>query len=833
MSRQGSILQEYDHHQQLMRLQDQVRQQDYDGPATPLHQQPITMSLSRFDSIDGTASLVFCLQDANAAQTTLAPWNSIYIPKQYRVPIPGQRQSSPGECDLALKIFPRLALPGLDSEPYRAQDLMSVPCERCKNKKRDIFQIAGVDPAAPSPQRLFFSTGEIKLLFKICCPSSHHTEADVGYILTFELHHGKHVLLSETFKNAGPGLVPEPIPADLVKSVSLVAPTGVRAIKRKSSPTTTSDVPESEAHTLSRKRSTPMSLNNIVSTGPTPPATEEPSSPIAAVVPHSPMSYQESEDPNAQTRNKSASYEDSASNKSSRSGSVKVEDIPGPSSHSTFATKPARKRQEPLELSELGIGQRASANLHAAYVNGQLKERAKEGLAVPLLETPKKPLSKPKPQHSCPEPDCDKSFSRLFNLRSHMRTHSKARPFVCEDCNFAFSRRHDRDRHAKKHLSEKPYKCIVCDATFVRQDALVRHLRMDGVQNMCMAAMEQRSMQLGEGENNYMLAAKQQAHDEQLQDQRDADEKKAQKQKQQVQQQHAAGIADLLKHSGVVSDSKDRIPKPEFLDIRPNLDKTLDANLLLKSLEPLSMLETPELEPPSFKNQKLESSLLEAALPRPPRQDPEGSMDGKPYAPPSTRRPQYNKPHQSQPPQSQTQIQPQSQPQPPHPQPQQQQPQPGSEYYGDSYGQGPNVSHGYYTTPSSRSHSRNHSQSSYPSSEYQTPVYHPHASPAPLAYHPSSSKHYRDEPYGYSGDSMASTQVPTLAFYDDMPPPSHRPTRAFEEPQPYSIIRDIVIDTAGAAHPQPHEDVPAAAADPDKSIFEAAVGLLRIRSSQW
>lgn len=95
MSRQGSILQEYDHHQQLMRIQDQVHHQ-YDGPATPLHQQPITMSLSRFDSNDGTASLVFCLQDASAAQTTLAPWNSIYIPKQYRVPIPGQRQSSPG-----------------------------------------------------------------------------------------------------------------------------------------------------------------------------------------------------------------------------------------------------------------------------------------------------------------------------------------------------------------------------------------------------------------------------------------------------------------------------------------------------------------------------------------------------------------------------------------------------------------------------------------------------------------------------------------------------------------------------------------------------------------
>ncbi|KAG0324937.1 hypothetical protein BG000_001994, partial [Podila horticola] len=113
-----------------------------------------------------------------------------------------------------------------------------------------------------------------------------------------------------------------------------------------------------------------------------------------------------------------------------------------------------------------------------------------------------------------------------------------------------------------------------------------------------------------------------------------------------------------------------------------------------------------------------------------------------------------------------------------------------------------------------------------------TPVYHPHASPAPLAYHPSSSKHYRDELYGYSGDSMTPTQVPTLPLYEDMPPPSHRPARAFEEPQPYSI-RDAVGDTPGAmAHPPPQEDAPAAV-DPDKSIFEAAVGLLRIRSSQW
>ncbi|KAF9536780.1 hypothetical protein BGW38_010126, partial [Lunasporangiospora selenospora] len=53
--------------------------------------QPISMTLSRFNR-DFEANVIFQLQDSNA---TLAPWNSIYIPKHYRMPTPGQRQSSP------------------------------------------------------------------------------------------------------------------------------------------------------------------------------------------------------------------------------------------------------------------------------------------------------------------------------------------------------------------------------------------------------------------------------------------------------------------------------------------------------------------------------------------------------------------------------------------------------------------------------------------------------------------------------------------------------------------------------------------------------------------
>ncbi|KAF9171691.1 hypothetical protein BGX21_005508 [Mortierella sp. AD011] len=533
--------------QQLpLQKQDQQKQQlssahkDLDSTS-----RPISLTLSRF-SRDCTASVVFCLQDSNL--TTLAPWNSIYIPRHYRVPIAGQRQSSPGECDLVLKIFPRLALPTVDPETFRSQDIVA-PCERCKSRKRDTFQVVGPDPTAPSPQRLFFSTGEVRIFFKICCPPSHHTttEESRSYILTFELHHGKRILMSETVKNVGPGMVPEPVVLDTTLSSQ-------RPIKRKlsSSPPSVDspDDDEGDNGSIPRKRSTIMSLANLVSDSSASPSVQtkgayapaivsaDPSSPTAAVVPLSPSSYQhENDEAGARARNKSMSYEDHApsswtyNSKEPRSGSERAEDTqtksttPVAASNLTSSIKQAKKRQEPHELSELGIGQRASANLHAAYVNGQIRERSKAGLPIDgLTEATTKPKStsnKPKPSHACPEPDCDKSFSRLFNLRSHMRTHSKARPFVCASCNFAFSRRHDRDRHAKKHLSEKPYKCIVCEATFVRQDALVRHLRMDGVQNQCMAAMEQRSTLLNsDSGDGYMLAAKQQAHDEQQQENR-------------------------------------------------------------------------------------------------------------------------------------------------------------------------------------------------------------------------------------------------------------------------------------------------------------------------
>ncbi|KAJ2025313.1 hypothetical protein H4S03_008901 [Coemansia sp. S3946] len=105
--------------------------------------------------------------------------------------------------------------------------------------------------------------------------------------------------------------------------------------------------------------------------------------------------------------------------------------------------------------------------------------------------TPRAGVATAEKPYACDQ--CELSFSRQHNLKSHALTHSTERPFSCPICHTPFRRQHDLKRHMKLHTGEKPHTCTNCGRSFARLDALNRHMRAENFHACNQAAKKART----------------------------------------------------------------------------------------------------------------------------------------------------------------------------------------------------------------------------------------------------------------------------------------------------------------------------------------------------
>eukprot|EP00794_Sanderia_malayensis_P008757 gene8757-9692_t len=73
---------------------------------------------------------------------------------------------------------------------------------------------------------------------------------------------------------------------------------------------------------------------------------------------------------------------------------------------------------------------------------------------------------------------CQRVFARPFTLKSHIRRHTKEKPYTCQVCQRSFSQSATLENHKLTHSGDKPHQCNACFKRFAHQTSLKTHLRI-------------------------------------------------------------------------------------------------------------------------------------------------------------------------------------------------------------------------------------------------------------------------------------------------------------------------------------------------------------------
>ena len=81
--------------------------------------------------------------------------------------------------------------------------------------------------------------------------------------------------------------------------------------------------------------------------------------------------------------------------------------------------------------------------------------------------------------YECDYQGCDQLFTRKWNMKQHVRTHTGETPFICEECGNEFKHSGILKTHRMyKHTKEKNFPCGDCNKRFTTKDNLKTHERV-------------------------------------------------------------------------------------------------------------------------------------------------------------------------------------------------------------------------------------------------------------------------------------------------------------------------------------------------------------------